>query len=136
MTGPTHILTRFGRSRRGGTAVEFALVAPIFLVCAFALFQVGFGIYSYATIAHIAQQGARHLLFAPSDEAGAREVMTNATAGTTLNSERLDIATQTMSSPYPHIELTLRYHYQPIGPFPLPQDIVLSSSALIPLSED
>ena len=127
---------RFLVDRKGGTAIEFALVAPIFLVCAFALFQVAFGIYSQATIAQIAEQGARHLLFRPGDVQGARQVMLTALNGTALNPQSLSIATRTVSAPYRHLELTVRYMHQPFGPIALPEDVPLQSVANIPLSEE
>jgi Flp pilus assembly protein TadG len=123
------------RSQQGGSAIEFALVAPLFIGCLFALFQVGLGIYAQSTIAQLAERGARHLLFAPGDVVGARQTIIDSAAATGLDTRRLAISMATLSAPYPHVELKLDYRFQAQGPVPLPQDFPLSSVVLIPIEQ-
>ena len=132
---PTRV-RQFCGDRSGGSAIEFALVAPIFILCAFALFQVGFGIYSQSTISRVAHEGARHLLFSPVDDAGAREAMAGALGGTALDASRMTTTIETLTSPYRHIKLVVDYRYQAFGPFPLPDEIVLSVTEHIPLEAE
>ena len=127
---------RFIRATTASSAVEFALVAPIFLVCAFALFQVGFGIYAQATISQVAHTGARFLLFSPEDSDGALLAMQDALTQTALRADRLSVSTEAKSTPFSHIELIVRYSYQPFGPIPLPEDMTLSAVTNIPLDAE
>jgi Flp pilus assembly protein TadG len=136
MRRPTARLKGFCTDRSGGSAIEFALVAPIFLICAFALFQVGFGIYSQSTISRVAHEGARHLLFSPADDQGARQTMMDTLGGTALDAEQMQTTIETLSAPYPHIRLVVNYRYQPLGPFPLPEEMLLSAIEHIPLEAE
>jgi Flp pilus assembly protein TadG len=129
-------IRRLCADRSGGSAIEFALVAPIFILCAFALFQVGFGIYSQSSISRVANEGARHLLFSPSDDAGARQAMNKALRGTALDPSQLTTTIQTLNAPYRHIKLVVDYNFQPIGPFPLPEAMLLSVTEHIPLEAE
>jgi Flp pilus assembly protein TadG len=132
--GLKELAQRFRRNRSGGTAMEFALVAPVFLFCAFALIQVGYGIYAQSTVSQLAEQGARHLLFASDDTNGAKNAIIEAMRGTALDPANLTVLTARKTQPYPHVELTLHYAFSPPG-VPLPQDITLSSVALIPFTQ-
>lgn len=127
-------LRRFWHNRQGGTAIEFAIVAPIFLFCAFALIQVGYGIYAQSTISQLAEKGARHLLFASSDIAGAEQTILSGIAATPLNPDQLTVTTQRLATPYPHLELTLDYALVAIG-LPLPQDFNLRSTVMVPVAQ-
>lgn len=111
-------------------------MAPLFLVCAFALFQVGFGIYSHATVARLAEEGARHLLFAPKDQAGARAAILSEAAGSAIDPGKLTVSMQTKATPYPHVELTLDYLFEAPGPIPLPQKFPLKSVVLVPIAPE
>jgi Flp pilus assembly protein TadG len=48
------------RRRRGATVVEFAIIAPVVLVCIFAQIVGGMGIFRYLEVAHLAREGARY----------------------------------------------------------------------------
>ncbi|GEM_PF-1131726 len=128
-------LKRFRCNQRGAMAVEFALVGPVFLITAYALFQVGFGIYAQATLAQIAEKGGRHLLFASDDRPAARQAILDEMVGTTLDPGQLTIRMNDQTAPYPHIELSLDYLYQVPGPIPLPQEITLKSVVLVPVEQ-
>lgn len=126
---------RFRRNQLGAMAVEFALVGPVFLITAYALFQVGFGIYAQATLAQIAEKGARQLLFASDDRPAARQAILDEMAGTALDPGQLTIRMNDQTAPYAHVELSLDYLYQAPGPIPLPQDITLNSVVLVPIEQ-
>lgn len=125
---------RFWRNTRGGTAIEFAMVAPVFLFCIFAFVQLGFGIYTQSTISQLAEKGARHLLFADKDVDGATETILAGMTATPLDPMQLTISALRLAQPYPHVELTLNYAFQPPG-MPLPDDINLRSVVLIPVAQ-
>ncbi len=48
------------RRRRGATAVEFAVVAPVVLLFVFGLIVGGLGVFRYQEVAHLAREGARY----------------------------------------------------------------------------
>ncbi len=52
-------ITRYRRSGRGQTLVEFALVLPIFLVMLFGLFDAGRYVYMSSVVSQAAREGAR-----------------------------------------------------------------------------
>ena len=124
----------FRADQGGGSAVEFALVAPIFLLVILALFQVGIGIFAHASLARVAELGARHLLFAPDDQAGARAEILNNLGVAPIDPEKLEISMARLTTPYLHIEITLEYPYQPPGPVLLPEAMTLTSVARVPLA--
>ncbi|MBF0679554.1 MAG: pilus assembly protein [Devosia sp.] len=130
---PFAVARHFWRNSRGGTAIEFAMVAPIFLFCVFAFVQLGFGIYAQSTISQLAEKGARHLLFASTDVDGATETILAGMTATPLDPMKLTISALRLAQPYPHVELTLDYAFKPPG-MPLPEDINLRSVVLIPVS--
>ncbi|MBJ6988892.1 TadE family protein [Devosia sp. MC521] len=117
----------------GGSAVEFALIAPIFILTLVGLTEVGFAIHAHATLTQIAEGGARHLLFAPEDRSGATTQIFADTKGTTITAEDLTVALTEKSAPYPHLEVTLSYIFRPVGPFPLPSGIPMVARASVPL---
>ena len=51
--------SRLGRDSRGATAVEFALVAPVFLVMIFGLLDAAFNFYAAANLQGIMQKAGR-----------------------------------------------------------------------------
>jgi len=131
---PSRPASRFWRNTQGGTAIEFAIVAPVFFLCALAFIQVGYGIYAQSTISQLAEKGARHLLFANDDIKGAEEVILAGLAGTPLDPGHLTMSAQRLSQPYSHVQLTLNYVFVPPG-IPLPRDIILRSVVLVPVSK-
>lgn len=50
------------RDERGTSAVEFALVAPAFLLLIFGVLDFGFGIWTYNNVAEAAREGARYAI--------------------------------------------------------------------------
>jgi Flp pilus assembly protein TadG len=54
-----NVLCRFGRSRRGSAAVEFALVAPVFFALLFAIIETAIIFFAGQVLETIAQDSAR-----------------------------------------------------------------------------
>lgn len=55
-------LSRFGRARRGATAVEFALVAPVFLATLIAVLQTAVVLFAQQTLQTAAMEAGRLFL--------------------------------------------------------------------------
>lgn len=133
---PIKILAKFRRHQHGSTAVEFAIVIPVFLICVMALFQIGFAVYAHSTISRLAEDGLRYLLFLPDDEDGARKTIFAAMTHTALDPAQLTISMQDRTAPYHHIELRLDYLFQVLGPFPLPERVPLHAVVMVPIAGD
>ena len=52
-------LRRTWRSERGGSAVEFALIAPVLVLLLVGIIQFGYTFFQYLEVAHAAREGAR-----------------------------------------------------------------------------
>jgi len=56
------VLRRFGRSRRGSAAVEFALVAPVFFALLFAILETALMFFASQVLETITQDSARMIV--------------------------------------------------------------------------
>lgn len=126
---------RFADDQHGASAVEFALVAPLFLFVFLGFVQLGAALFTYHSLALAGEQGARHLLLAPKDKAGAVSAVNEAAEATALDTSRLRVTARHLNEPNPHIELTTEYTY--VMPVPLEElgaGFPMASLAVVPLS--
>jgi Flp pilus assembly protein TadG len=65
-----NIFRRFGRNRRGSAAVEFALVAPVFIALLFAIFETAIMFFASQVLETVAQNSARQVLTGQAQGAG------------------------------------------------------------------
>jgi len=63
-------LRRFRRSRRGSTAVEFALVAPMFFALLFAILETAMVFFAGQVLETMTQEGARMIMTGQAQTAG------------------------------------------------------------------
>lgn len=71
-------LHRIARDKRGATAVEFALVAPVLLMMVFGIFDIGHNMYTTSMLQGSIQQAARRATIEGSDEATLDALVTQA----------------------------------------------------------
>lgn len=57
---------RFLRARDGASAVEFALVAPMFLMLLFAVWEFGWALHNAASVNYALEEASRQLMLNPS----------------------------------------------------------------------
>ena len=57
-----NLFRRFGRNRKGSAAVEFALVAPVFIALLFAILETGIMFFAGQYLQTITQDGARIIM--------------------------------------------------------------------------
>jgi Flp pilus assembly protein TadG len=69
------------KDRRGTTAVEFALTAPVFFLMFFGLWQIGYGLWWQFGLQHGAQMAARCMTIKPRPTLGPPPVDCTNTAG-------------------------------------------------------
>jgi Flp pilus assembly protein TadG len=65
-----NLFRRFGRNRRASAAVEFALVAPVFLGLLFAILETGIMFFAGQYLETITQDGARIVMTGQAQNAG------------------------------------------------------------------
>lgn len=56
---------RFCRDRSGASAVEFALVAPLFIMLLFAIWEFGWALHNAASVSYALEQASRELMLDP-----------------------------------------------------------------------
>ena len=61
------------RNEKGASAVEFALVLPIFIMLVFGIFQFGIAFNNWIAITHAAREGARLAVVGQYDEQRVRD---------------------------------------------------------------
>jgi Flp pilus assembly protein TadG len=64
------MLRRFGRSRKGSAAVEFALVAPVFFALLFAIIETALMFFAGQILETLAQDSARQIMTGQFQAAG------------------------------------------------------------------
>lgn len=128
-------LRQLARNRSGASAVEFALVGPLFFLVLFGAMQVGIALFNYNSLENALAAGARHLSLNESDEIGAKSVARETAIASYLNPERVVINTQHGSAPYKHIEIRGTYTFRMVGPPFFEEGIDLNASVLVPISK-
>ena len=118
---PLRILRRLARDPRGATAVEFALLAPAFIVMLFGVLQVGIALQNYNAMRSLSADVARYEMI----EHAKGTVMTNSALTTyaenlgsgapyLLIADNLDVTIAPAAAPQisDATELTLTIEYQ------------------------
>lgn len=123
-----------GPRTRGQSLVEFALVLPVFLLIIVGLFDVGYAVYSYNTVANSARSAARVAIV----NQNTADVIAEANAASVaLGPDRISVVLDpcgVIGCPY---GVTVTYDYQPITP--LIGNVfnpTISSTAEMPVEND
>ncbi|WOI54041.1 TadE/TadG family type IV pilus assembly protein [Parvularcula sp. LCG005] len=124
----------FWRRSDGASAVEFAIIAPVFIAAIFALFQGGVAIFSYAAMQNCLEAGARHLLFDNTDEAGTRTVIMDKADNSLLLADNLTIDMENGTTPVPYTRIKLTYTLSMFNAFGLEDGVTLNASTVVPLA--
>lgn len=113
------------RSRRGQSAVEFALLAPLVLLMFFALFDLGGAVYTYNTLAHgtetAASYASLHCGYNGSGYTAAQLSQQVLASGQLLRPGQLSVSANPTTGgactmPGKPITVTSTYRYQPMTP--------------------
>ena len=124
---------RFARDERGATVVEFALVAPLFLLIVFAAVDVGRAYYTVNQLATAVREGARFAAVQPNPVAQiaeVRQVVRGATpslGGAPINDDRIEVV---LSGASPSMSVTVRVRNYPLR-FITPFGSVVGKSAAL-----
>jgi Flp pilus assembly protein TadG len=114
-------LTTLARSRDGAAAVEFGLIAPVFLTALLGVFQVGVWMQSYNALRNALAQTARSVAveyqtanYLTDQQIANTGLAVATTSPYLLNEGSLEVEVQNPASqPFPGArQLTLKYEYQ------------------------
>ncbi len=129
-------LANLAKNRRGATAVEFALIAPIFLIMAFGVFEMGRAMWIKSSLQFAVEEAARYAMVNTS--ATTTTISTYAQTRYTnagLSSTGVTFAaTQDTTGGINYVSITGTTTFAvqvPIVPFP---SITLSAKSRVPLS--
>jgi len=123
-------------SRRGATAVEFALVAPIFLIMVIGVFELGRAMWIRASMQYAVEETTRFAIVNTSATTAALATY----ASTAYSSSGINItgatfsATQATTGGITYVTITGSYDFSVIVPLvPIP-NVTLSAKSRIPIS--
>jgi Flp pilus assembly protein TadG len=108
-------LSNRARWPRGQSMVEFALIAPVFLVIFIGIFDGGRAIYAFSTVTNAARAGAR-VAIVNQDANAIRQAAIGESVGLGLTNSDITV------TPCPNMEagclygVTVRYPYAPVTP--------------------
>ncbi len=130
------LIRKIFRSRCGATAVEFALVAPIFLIMVIGVFELGRAMWIKASMQYAVEETTRYAIVNTS-----ATTSTLATyASTAFTSSGISItgvtfsATEATTGGITYMSITGSYDFSVIVPLvPIP-DITISAKSRIPIS--
>ena len=130
------ILRRLAGSRRGATAVEFAMVAPIFIIMVAGVFEMGRAMWIKSSMQYAVEETTRYAIVNTS--ASTSTLATYASTAYSSSGNSISgatfAATQTTVSGITYISITGSYDFTviiPLVPFP---DVTLSAKSRIPIS--
>ena len=133
--------SRLAGCRKGATAVEFALVAPVFLVMTLGVVEVGRVLWIKATMQHAAEQTTRYFMVNNADCTS--DLATCLTTLQTYATSRLGesgmvtsdftvAAAETTISSTTYMQVSVTYTFTPIIEIVQFSDVSLSAVARVP----
>jgi len=127
---------KLAASRRGATAVEFAMVAPIFIIMVAGVFEMGRAMWIKSSMQYAVEETTRYAIVNTS--ASTSTLATYASTAYSSSGNSISgatfAATQTTVSGRTYILITGSYDFTviiPLVPFP---DVTLSARSRIPIS--
>lgn len=129
-------LRRFVRDAAGASAVEFALVIPIFATFLFGTIQTGMALYKANTVQFALEQTARHVMVNQS--------MTQSQVQAYFNGELDDIISESVTVSYavstsgdvPIASFAASYTHEFVIPFIPTFEVTFDAAAEVPLEPD
>jgi Flp pilus assembly protein TadG len=130
-------LRKFMRAHCGATAVEFALVAPVFLIMAIGIFEMGRAMWIKATMQYAVEETTRYAIVNTSATTAALEtyatsVLTDMSFG--YSADVTFTATEAVSGSVTYKQILGSYSFSvmvPLVPFP---DVTLSVKSRVPVA--
>lgn len=130
------MIRRLGRCDSGATAVELALVLPLFITLLFGIFNFGWALYCGAEVRNAVEQASRELLEDPTltlDEL--RADVAGRLHGATIDQVTLTRTTETVGTSTQVARISWTYSYVVDTPFLTRKVFAFDSSIVTPLRQ-
>lgn len=124
---------KFAQDTRGVSAIEFAILGPVFLAGIFGVIFACSGLFAYSAMQASLSAGQRSLYFDSDDQASAEAAVRAVATDNNLREENLGIVFVTESSPFHHVEIQLTYSVPLFAIFGLGETLTLKASKLVPV---
>jgi Flp pilus assembly protein TadG len=127
----------------GQAAVEFALVATVFLLTLFAIMSLGLAVYKYNTLCSAAREAVRYAIVhgptsvSPSTTAQIQQVAINQAPGLNLKTSDITVSfpADPNNSAQKDAQVKISYNYSPPIPFMRRVTLTLTSTAQMLVSQ-
>lgn len=127
------LLRRLTRDRRGATALEFAIVAPVFIAMVFGVFNLGYALYCGAAVRHAIQESSRLLMFDPNTTASTfKTAVVSKLVNVPVTNLRIAITDETVKQTQHLKRVTWTYNYMVYAPFITSKAFEMGSSVTVP----
>lgn len=125
--------TKAKRSTRGATAVEFALVAPVFLLFVLGIIDFGRLFWVKNMMQYATEQTARYAMVTPSASLGALETYADDVAGGMVDGITFTAATETIDD-IDYRTISASYSFEFMMPL-IGSTLALSAKSRTPVNE-
>ncbi|MDI7776562.1 pilus assembly protein [Asticcacaulis sp. EMRT-3] len=122
------------RETQGASALEFALVSPIFIAMLFGVFYVGMAFYCDASVRHAVQKNSRMLILNPATSASAlQDAVTADLSSIPVENLSVTVTSETADA-YEKVD-RISWHYSYTLSIPLFPDFLINSgsSLVVPM---
>ena len=128
------VLRCLTRNTSGATALEFAIVAPVFIAMVFGVFNLGYALYCGAAVRHAVQQSSRTLMFNANISAEAFKVtVVSKLVQVPIENLRITISDEVVTQTETLKRVTWTYDYMVYAPFLPAEQLEMGSSIAVPL---
>lgn len=127
------MLRHLTRDRRGATALEFAIVAPVFIAMVFGVFNLGYALYCGAAVRHAIQESSRLLMFDSDTSADTfKATVVSKLVNVPVTDLRVAITDETVTQTEHLKRITWTYNYMVYAPFITSKAFEMGSSVTVP----
>lgn len=118
----------------GATALEFAIISPVFIALVFGVFNMGFALYCGAAVRHAVQESSRVLMFDPNTTANTLKAkVTSKLVQVPVTNLSLTITDETVTQTEHLKRVTWTYNYLVYAPFISSKTFEMGSSVTVPM---
>lgn len=130
------LVARLRRCRRGTAAIEFAFVAPVFLIMVMGIFEMGRAMWIKATMQYALEETARYAIVNASASTATLESYAAAKiSGIFINSGAVTVSASTsISGGVTYMLITASYPFNTLVPIVKLPSVTLQARSQIPLS--